>query len=289
MFQNKPLFSPRPIFLMYMIAFLFVFLFAQISFADFKPTSEAKPMSERFFRHPVNLTNLQTVISMCYAQQGNDISQRAQVFDDFTLIGIRNTEQGVYSEARHTDQGILIADEFYNDTFVTLRANKYGAQTGQKIKVYQGTTDPGKHVRHYPYEGTSGTGAIVPGIQYLGIYELGKHGEFVALVQTNGYFWIYRDADKDQNLLLNLATIEKGYGFNFHRRRGDRVLVGQASGGCQVPLIEDDSEEIFSDVEKHNGGPRVSYVIVNSHWLTDMQAAEREISAIHARVKELTA
>lgn len=226
--------------------------------------------------YPVNLQNLEALLQM----MGGEIK------DDFTLGAIRNTEQRVGSNAHYNSDGVEIADEYYNDTILTLRKNKYG--TGITIRLYQGTTDPGKYIRQNPYRGVSGTGAIVPG-WYDTIYQEGLHGEFPALIQVSGkYFYVYRDSDKDDTLSLRNSTIERGSGFQFHRRRGDRVLVGQASGGCQVPLVEDDFEEIMRDFRAYNRGPACSYFLLHSHWLNSLEAAQRDWVAIQQAIANIS-
>lgn len=232
-------------------------------------------MSVQRLIYPMNLDNLPAVLEI----MGGGLKA------DFTLGGIRNTQQRVGSTARFGDDGIEIADEYYNDTILTARNNKY--DTGIKLKPYQATTDTGKHVRQHPYKGTSGTGAIVPGLYPL-IYGEGKHGDYPALIQRPDVpFYVYRDSDQDDTLELSNSTIEKGYGFNCHRRRGDRVLVGQASGGCQVPLVENDFEELIHDFRTWNKGQYCSYFLINSHWLNDLNAAEKEWAAIQEAISQL--
>lgn len=99
-----------------------------------------------------------------------------------------------------------------------------------RTEIWSATTDPTKHWLENPMK-TEGTAILVPG-QYRGAWKLGLHrGQYEALVQRTGVpVKVYRDADRDDILEYDPATIQEGlFGINIHTGGGQK-----ASAGCQV-------------------------------------------------------
>lgn len=96
------------------------------------------------------------------------------------------------------------------------------------------TTDPGLY---WLEEGrVDGTAIMVPG-QYVDAYCWGKHrGTYTTLVNRGSPVRVYRDANKDDILDMDPATIEEGWGLNLHHagRDSSGSAVSKWSGGCQV-------------------------------------------------------
>ena len=123
------------------------------------------------------------------------------------------------------------------------RANKFDDFLGCAFKIdglwrveyWEATTDPGRYWLQNPGR-VAGTAILVPG-QYRGVYKIGNHKTYEALVQTGGKVRVYRDANRDGNLDMDSSTIESGYfGINIHRSssRGSSSNVEKWSAGCQV-------------------------------------------------------
>lgn len=109
-------------------------------------------------------------------------------------------------------------------------------QSGQwHYRKHAATTDPGLY---WLEEGrVDGTAIMVPG-QYVDAYCWGKHrGTYTTLVNRGSPVRVYRDANKDDILDMDPATIEEGWGLNLHhsgRRTGEDKTVDRYSAGCIV-------------------------------------------------------
>lgn len=97
-------------------------------------------------------------------------------------------------------------------------------------RKHAATTDPGLY---WLEEGrVDGTAIMVPG-SYPG-YEWGLHrGQYETLVQR-APVKVYRDANRDDVLDMDPATIETGWGINLHHAGRDSSQVNRWSAGCQV-------------------------------------------------------
>lgn len=100
--------------------------------------------------------------------------------------------------------------------------------------VFPATTDPGSYWLEEPGR-VDGTAILVPG-QYRGAYKVGTHKGYAALQQQKPVK-VYRDADRDEILDMDPATIQEGlFGINIHRAHATHAspLVNKWSAGCQV-------------------------------------------------------
>ena len=83
---------------------------------------------------------------------------------------------------------------------------------------------------------------MAPG-QYVDCYGWGLHrGTYETLVQV-GPVKCFRDANKDDQIDMDPATIEIGWGLNLHRAGDDSTNVNRWSAGCQVWKRRDDWAE----------------------------------------------
>ena len=86
-----------------------------------------------------------------------------------------------------------------------------------KVHHWPGTTDPGTYWLEHPsrVEGT----AILVADQYKDTWKIDLHnGKYEALCQRAGKVRVYRDADKDDVLDMDMNTIASGwFGINLHR------------------------------------------------------------------------
>ena len=141
---------------------------------------------------------------------------RAGIYN-LNIIGVRSPsrESGKFDDSLHC----VYKDEYGN--WIDLQ--------------FQITTDAGLAYMHDPMKIT-GT-AILKAGQYRSAYKLGKHrGQYDALVQI-GKVTICRDANKDDILDHDPATLTEGYfGINIHRASSsvESINVGKWSAGCQV-------------------------------------------------------
>lgn len=132
------------------------------------------------------------------------------------------------------------------------------------------TTDPAPR---------TGTAILVPG-QYRGVYGIDLHrGKYPALCQRFGRVRVYRDANRDEILDMDPATIEEGYfGINIHAAANDPYAenidltdkeIGPWSAGCQVFARTADFQAFMSIVKRSRQlyGPRFTYTL-----LTEAQA-----------------
>ena len=107
-------------------------------------------------------------------------------------------------------------------------------QQGQwHYRRHAATTDPGAYWLAEPMR-VEGTAIMVPG-QYVDAYCWGLHrGQYETLVNRGAPVRVYRDANKDDILDMDPATIETGWGLNLHHAGRDSSQVNRWSAGCQV-------------------------------------------------------
>lgn len=129
--------------------------------------------------------------------------------------------------------------------------------------LYRGSTDPG----------VNGIGILAPG-RYPGLWSAGPKdlhkGRYRAFVQR-GPCRIYYDADGDDLLDLDPATIVSGAGYNLHHDYGEERLV-ESTLGCQV-VRRSALAELLSLVDlqaAHGRGWRCSYVLLEARTHPDL-------------------
>ena len=109
--------------------------------------------------------------------------------------------------------------------------------------------------------------AIIPEGQYLGLWQLGKHKGYTALVQRKP-IQVKRDNDKDNLIEGELSAVAEIAGLNFHRALENDIVrtVGKFSAGCQVVQIPEDFNYIISLVNlqiRYVKSAIVSYTLIS--------------------------
>lgn len=129
----------------------------------------------------------------------------------------------------------------FNDKFYAV----FKASGEWKILSWSCTVDPGTYYRENP-SNVDGTGILVPG-QYRKSHQIGLHqGKYEALVQR-GPVSVYRDANKDDNLDMDEATIQSGlFGVNIHHAGENSTQVDKWSAACTVFAKLADFEQFMS-------------------------------------------
>lgn len=210
-----------------------------------------------------------------------------QLFDDCNLITVHNTHDAQF----HENGDITLFGDRYDDEIVWIYGDRYkrgGGSIGMVAEVFPGTSQPGKGVLEEYYQGTNGAGTIAPG-RYPTILTPDKWGDFDALLQREGrYYYVFRDGDKNDSNTLSIASVERGSGFQYHRRRGDREHVKRSFGGCRGTLQEAHFERSLEIHRRYNSGPNISETVIYSHWLNapDEQVAA-EWNALKNRYQEM--
>ena len=143
--------------------------------------------------------------------------------------------------------------------FVGIRSNAneknkfddlFGVVSGNSIKWYSCTTNPGTHWLQNLLN-PKGAGLLKP-TQYIDGWKIGMHqGKYEAFVQ-NKPVTVYRDADKD-DVAEETAVTETGYfGINIHRTNDKGVisqLIDKWSAGCQVLNNPADFKTVLLDAK----------------------------------------
>lgn len=95
------------------------------------------------------------------------------------------------------------------------------------------TTDPGLYYRENPIN-INGTAIVAPD-QYRGLWKIGKHTNYEALIQKTPVF-VYRDNNIDNILNVDVEMDKGMFGINCHRasRYRNSKNVDKWSAGCQV-------------------------------------------------------
>lgn len=130
------------------------------------------------------------------------------------------------------------------------------------------TTDPGTYWLENPMN-VAGTAILCPG-QYRGVYKLGQHRGYDALVQRGGKVKVYRDDNRDDVLDHDEDNAAEGYfGINIHRastREGGSTRVNKWSAGCQVFADPSDFAVFLSTVKLqtkyHPTWTRFTYTLI---------------------------
>ena len=136
-------------------------------------------------------------------------------------------------------------------------------------EAFRATTDAGTYWLKNPMS-NKGTAILVPN-QYRGVYSIDLHNnKYKALCQRNGKVEVYRDANKDQILDMDKATIEKGmFGINIHRSNPYTEVskVDKFSAGCQVFANVKDFNEFMGICEKAKAlwGNKFTYTLLNEN------------------------
>lgn len=148
-------------------------------------------------------------------QKGYRIFRNRQQPFDLNIVGIRTAR--------------LVPNTF--DDWITVFYMSHGRWI---FSAFPGTTDPGLFWLGNPMN-PLGTAILKEG-QYHGMYGLGEHKSYKALVQK-GEATVIRDFDQDDRLTFASGHEETGlFGINIHRasRQGASLRVGRWSAGCQA-------------------------------------------------------
>jgi len=151
-----------------------------------------------------------------------------------------------------------------------------GICSGDIIKVYAGTTDPGAWWTLHPVTASGATGAahLCEGFHKnawrVGIHAQGTPFAHEALVQTGNKVRIWRDL-KSNFTRDDSDPEQSGYfGINIHRAGlDDPNKIGKYSAGCQVVRHHKDFDELLEIVKasetfkKNKTGARFSYLLLN--------------------------
>ena len=196
---------------------------------------------------------------------------------NLNIGGIRNDEEEELTASGEEEEIISLQSNTFNDWIYV--AWKEGGQ--QRFEIFTATTDPGVSWRKDPQRG-GGVGAVREGY-HRSVYRLGMHGSREALVQNGPSFQVYRDNNRDKVLTLDPSTTEKGWGFNLHYMGDGGTSVNRWSGGCQGPNHKKDIDLIVALVKKQRDagmGDRVSYALMRSSWLGDLEWAKSDFAHI---------
>lgn len=173
---------------------------------------------------------------------------------NLNIIGIRTNHQNIV-----TNQ--------YDDIILVI----YKEKGVQNHKMYQMTTEPGKHFMQESLGNTKGTAILVPG-QYRSCWTIDKHrNKYYALCQC-GKVKVYRDGNFDNVYDLLPEKIDEGYfGINIHRSNEayTRQTIDMYSAGCQVFNNPKDFKE-FMDLcykQKELYGNKFTYTLINEEDL----------------------
>lgn len=151
-----------------------------------------------------------------------------------------------------------------------------GVCTGDVVRIYAGTTDPGAWWTKNPITAAGATGAahLCEGFHKnawrVGVHAQGTLFAHEALVQTGYKVKIWRDVDKDYEMGEKDLVQEGYFGINIHRAGlDDPTKIGKYSAGCQVVRHHKDFEELLEIVKasetfkKNKTGARFSYLLLN--------------------------
>jgi len=197
---------------------------------------------------------------------------------NLNLGGIRNDEEEKAEESGEEGEILSLQENTFNDWIYV--AWKEGGR--QRFEIFTATTDPGYSWRKDPQR-KDGVGSVREGY-FPSVYRLGMHGSREALVQNGPSFQVYRDNNRDKVLTLDPSTTEKGWGFNLHYMGDGTKYVNRWSGGCQGPNHKKDIDLIVSLVKKQRDagmGDRVSYALMRSSWLGDLEWAKSDFDRIN--------
>jgi hypothetical protein len=107
--------------------------------------------------------------------------------------------------------------------------------TGQEMKIYSGTTNPGVYWQGNFDSKKGGVAVLKPG-QHLDKWALGlHHGDYEAWVQVRP-LTVYRDSDNDGKSEVTAKEDTGLFGINVHRanEKWTSTVIDKWSAGCQV-------------------------------------------------------
>jgi hypothetical protein len=133
------------------------------------------------------------------------------------------------------------------------------------VKMFAITTDPGTYWLMNPMM-VQGTAILKEG-QYLGLWKLGLHKGYEALVQS-APCTVIRDVNRNNRLDFNGPEEAGFFGINCHKAtsRGVSETVDKWSAGCQVHPDSQKYDSAFMAIIKEGlsiWGERVSYTLLN--------------------------
>lgn len=133
------------------------------------------------------------------------------------------------------------------------------------FKQVEATTEPGITYMKSPIN-KKGVGILVEG-QYIDTWAIDLHnGKYEALCQRLGKVKVYRDANKDNKLDLDVKTIESGFfGVNIHTTgKFTPEDVNEWSAACQVIKKRKDFLDLMEYAKIHRmfNGNKFSYTLV---------------------------
>jgi hypothetical protein len=107
--------------------------------------------------------------------------------------------------------------------------------------------------------------AIIKEGQHRGVYSIGKHNGYEALVQSKD-ITVYRDNDKDNEYDFDVPTMTGKFAVNIHRAHSKAELdnVGKFSAGCQV-IQDPDEFDIFMaicNMSRKHWGNSFTYTLI---------------------------
>lgn len=188
------------------------------------------------------------IIKKAFSREGYAFFENGDL--NLNIIGVRNSSGK--------------ADTF-DDAMIVL----YKKKGKWNLHSYELTTEPGTRILRGPiYPG--GTAILVPG-QYRGVYKIGIHKTYTALVQRNGKVKIWRDDNRDTVPDYVGPEQEGFYGINIHKHSGsdNRVATGGVSAGCQVFRSSKDFYEFMDLCDKASDiwGNSFTYTLIESDVL----------------------
>jgi hypothetical protein len=148
--------------------------------------------------------------------------------------------------------GIRNLDDPHSNRFNDLICLTYVDDFGKmNLKKYAATTDPGLYYRRNPMN-PKGTAVLIPG-QYRGVYKVGLHTGYEALVQYKPMkYW--RDNNRNDELDFSGQVYEEVVATNIHRATAidglTSNLVDKYSAGCQVIASKNQYKEFMYLVNK---------------------------------------
>ncbi len=149
----------------------------------------------------------------------------------------------------------------FNDVCLMFYQNK---DTTWTIHTYKITTDPSNVNLQKPIN-KNGT-AIVKEGQYKGLFKVGLHKGYEALVQAVP-ITVIRDNNKDDILDIKNNKEETGmFGINMHRAsiNGNNNEIGLYSAGCQVHQdYKRFTYEFMSIIKSAIGKSSITYTLIN--------------------------
>jgi hypothetical protein len=156
-------------------------------------------------------------------------------------------------------------DDTFNDTLAVL----FYQNRRPMMLTMACTTDPGRHYLENPLT-ERGTAILKPG-QYRGMWNMGLHRKYIALVQRRACT-VYRDNNRDPFVDTDHVSTDTGlFGINCHRAAEalDARQIGRYSAGCQVVQHDSDFQLLLSlaRIAANRWGAGLSYTLLSEHQL----------------------